>query len=136
MRANSSLPAPPGFLAKAKTGGCAGTGDFKEEEKMKGVSFFVSPLSRGQVYPCGSRGKVNLVQCSGLLRRVVLAIVLFVFVFLPCGCRSYEQPGETAAEGRRRHQRALRINQQQMMADLDTLLLLDKPSKLTDKRIP
>ncbi len=111
---------------------------------MKGVSFFVSPLSRGRVYPCGgprlagtrSRGKVILVLRSQLLRRVVLAIVLFVFVFLPCGCRSYEQPGETAAEGRRRHQRALRINQQQMMADLDTLMLLDKPSKLTDKRIP
>ncbi len=115
---------------------CAGKSDFKEEEKMKGVSFFVSPLSRGRVYPCGSRGKVILVQRSDLLCRVVLAIVLFVFVFLPCGCGSYEQLGETAAEGRRRHQRALRINQQQMMADLDTLMLLDKPSKLTDKRIP
>ena len=121
---------------ESKNGDCAGTGDFKEEEKMKGVSFFVSPLSRGRVYPCGSRGKVILVLRSKLLCTVVLVIVLFVFVFLPCGCRSYEQPGETAAEGRRRHQRALRINQQQMMADLDTLMLLDKPSKLTDKRIP
>jgi len=101
---------------------------------MKGVSFFVSPLSRGQVCPCGSRDKVNLVLRSDLLRRVVLVIVLFVLLL--CGCRSYEQMGETAAEGRRRHQRALRINQQQMMADLDTLMLLDKPSKLTDKRIP
>ncbi len=124
------------FSCESKNGGCANTGDFKEEEKMKGISFFVSPLSRGRVYPCGSRGKVILVLRSDLLRRVVLAVVLFVFVFLPCGCRSYEQPGETAAEGRRRHQRALRINQQQMMADLDTLMLLDKPSKLTDKRIP
>jgi hypothetical protein len=121
---------------KSKNGNCAGTGDFKEEEKMKGESFFVSPLSRGQVYPCGSRGKVNLVLRSKLLCRVVLAIVLFVFVFLPCGCRSYEQLGETAAEGRRRHQRTLRINRQLMMADLDMLMLLDKPSKLTDKRIP
>ena len=103
---------------------------------MKGVSFFVSPRKRGQVYPCGSRGKVILVLHSELLRRVVLAIVLFVFVFLPCGCRSYAQPGETAAEGHRRHQRTLRINQQEMMADLDKLMLLDKPSKLTDKRIP
>ena len=121
---------------ESKNGDCAGTGDFKEEEKMKDVPFFVSPLSRGRVYPCPSRGKVILVLRSELFRRVVLAIVLFVFVFLPFGCRSYEQPGETAAEGRRRHQRALRINQQQMMADLDTLMLLDKPSKLTDKRIP
>ncbi|MFZ2149392.1 MAG: hypothetical protein WAV28_19445 [Sedimentisphaerales bacterium] len=103
---------------------------------MKGVSFFVSPLSRGRVYPCPSRGKVILVLRSELIRRVVLAIVLFVFVFLPCGCRSYEQMGETAAEGHRRHQRTLRINRQQMAADLDKLMLLDRPSKLTDKRIP
>jgi len=114
----------------------AGKSDFKEEEKMKGVCFFVSPHSRRRVYSCGSRGKVILVLRSELLRRVVLAIVLFVFVFLPCGCSSYEQMGETAAEGRRRHQRNLRIQRQQLMADLDTLLLLDKPSKLTDKRIP
>ena len=87
---------------------------------MKSVSVFVC--------------KVILVLRSELLRRVVLAVVLFVFV--PCGCRSYAQPGETAAEGRRRHQRNLRINRQEMMADLDKLMLLDKPSKLTDKRIP
>jgi hypothetical protein len=110
---------------------------------MKGVSVLASPLSRGQVYPCEgtclagtrSRSKVILLLRSKL-RRVVLAIVLFVFVFLPCGCMSYEQMGETAAEGRRRHQRNLRINRQEMMADLDMLMLLDKPSKLTDKRIP
>ena len=111
------------------------TGDL-EKEKMKGVSVILSPLSRRQVYPCPSRGKVILMLRSELIRRVVLAIVLFVFVFLPCGCRSYEQMGETAAEGHRRHQRNLRIQRQQLMADLDTLLLLDKPSKLTDKRIP
>jgi hypothetical protein len=44
--------------------------------------------------------------------------------------------GETAAEGRRRHERNLRINSQQLMADFDMLILLDKPSKLTEKRIP
>jgi len=112
------------LFCTACTCDCASTGNFKEEEKMKGVSVLVSPLSRRQVYPCRSRSKV------------ILAVVLFVFVFLPCGCRSYEQMGETAAEGRRRHQRNLRINKQQMMADLDKLMLLDKPSRLTDKRIP
>jgi hypothetical protein len=44
--------------------------------------------------------------------------------------------GETAAEGRRRHLRNERIRQQQLMADLDSFMLIDKPSKLTDKRIP
>jgi hypothetical protein len=68
--------------------------------------------------------------------KVVLTVVVFVFVFLPCGCSSYEQMGETAAEGRRRHLRNKRINQQQLMADLDSFMLTDRPSKLTDKRIP
>jgi len=55
---------------------------------------------------------------------------------MPLGCSSVSQPGETAAEGRRRHDRVARINQQEMMSDIDKTLLLDKPSKLTDKRIP
>jgi hypothetical protein len=67
---------------------------------------------------------------------MVLAVIIFVFVLLPSGCKSYEQMGETAAEGRRRHLRNQRLNQQQLMADLDTFWLVDKPSKLTDKRIP
>ena len=68
--------------------------------------------------------------------KVVVAVILLVFVFLPSGCTSYEQMGETAAEGRRRHLRNRRIDQQQLMADLDTFWLVDKPSRLTDKRIP
>ena len=67
--------------------------------------------------------------------RVILAVVLSALVFLPSGC-AWEQPGETVAEGRRRHQRVRRINQQEMMADMDKAMLYDKPSKLTDKRIP
>lgn len=59
------------------------------------------------------------------------ALVLFV-----SGCGSYAQLGETEAEGHRRHQRNLALNQQQFMADIDTFLLFDEPSKLTDKRIP
>ena len=68
--------------------------------------------------------------------KVILVVVLCALFVVPLGCRSYEQLGETAAEGRRRHIRNLRIDRQVMMADLDALLLLDKPSKLTDKRIP
>lgn len=64
------------------------------------------------------------------------ALILSGALSLLCGCRSYGQPGETVAEGRRRHERVLRINQQEMMADIDRTLLLDSPSKLTDKRIP
>ncbi len=68
--------------------------------------------------------------------KVILVILLCALFFVPLGCSSYGQMGETAAEGRRRHERALRINRQEMMADFNTLMLLDKPSKLTDKRIP
>jgi len=71
-----------------------------------------------------------------LIFKVVLTVIVLVFIFLPCGCKSYEQMGETAAEGRRRHLRNQRIKQQQLMADLDSFMLIDKPSKLTDKRIP
>jgi len=74
-------------------------------------------------------------------RRIALCLFTFTFIIcglilLLCGCRSWEQPGETAAEGRRRHERVLRTNQQEMMADIDRTLLLDRPSKLTDMRIP
>lgn len=68
--------------------------------------------------------------------KIILAVILLILVFLPCGCKSYEQLGETAAEGRRRHERIARINNQEMMTDIDKFMLFDKPSKLTDKRIP
>ena len=67
--------------------------------------------------------------------KVILPVILLVLVFMPFGCSS-SQPGETSAEGRRRHKRMARINQQEMMSDIDTVLMLDEPSKLTDKRIP
>ena len=67
--------------------------------------------------------------------RVFLGIALFSLVLLAFGC-SFEQPGETAAEGHRRHLRTLRIDQQEMMWDIDRALLTDEPSQLTGKRIP
>lgn len=73
---------------------------------------------------------------SGFVCKAVLSVVLCTFMFLPWGCSSGGQPGETAAEARRRHDRVARINQQQMMADIDKTLLLDRPSRLADKRIP
>lgn len=66
--------------------------------------------------------------------KAILGIILCVLVFLPFGCSG--QLGETKAEGRRRHKRVLRINYQELMGDIDRVLLLDEPSKLTDKRIP
>jgi hypothetical protein len=82
--------------------------DFKKGEMMKGVS----------------------------VREVILSIILWALVFLPLGCAFWDQSGETTAEGHRRHKRVLSINRQEMMADIDKVLLLDEPSKLTEKRIP
>jgi hypothetical protein len=65
-----------------------------------------------------------------------LAILLCTLVFWLGGCSLIEQPGETAAEGHRRHLRNLTINQQNLMSDIDRALLIDKPSTLSDKRIP
>jgi hypothetical protein len=68
--------------------------------------------------------------------KVILVAALLIFIFMPLGCSTFSQPGETAAEGHRRHLRTVRINQQELMADIDTALMFDGPSRLTDKRIP
>lgn len=80
--------------------------------------------------------KEGMMMKSVSIYRVILSIILCVLVFLPLGCGSWAQPGETAAEARRRHKRVLSVNRREMMADIDKLLLLDRPSRLTDKRIP
>ena len=51
------------------------------------------------------------------------------------GC-AWNHPGETAREVNRRHDRVLRLENQMMLSDIDRFLLLDRPSHLTDKRIP
>jgi hypothetical protein len=65
----------------------------------------------------------------------LLIVLLMGLVLLSVGC-STAQPGETTAEGHRNHLRTLRVNRQEMMADIDRTLGLDQPSKLTDKKIP
>lgn len=72
---------------------------------------------------------------SSSLCKVILGLMFAVLVFLPFGCKS-SQPGETGAEVNRRHDRVARIDGEEMRSDIDKFFLLDKPSKLTDKRIP
>lgn len=71
---------------------------------------------------------------SVFMCRMILGIILCALVFLSYGCGAHL--GETEAEARRRHLRTARINRQQLAEDIDKALLLDEPSKLTDKRIP
>ena len=73
---------------------------------------------------------------SALTKKIVLASVLWLVMLAGAGCGPWDQLGETEAEGARRHKRISRINRQELNADIDRFLLLDKPSKLTDKRIP
>ena len=66
-------------------------------------------------------------------RKLILAMVLCAVIFHLAGCA---QPGETQAEGYRRHKRVSRINQQQMTEDIDKIMLWDKPTRLSDDRVP
>jgi hypothetical protein len=66
---------------------------------------------------------------------LLLAVLLCILVFWLGGCSLIEQPGETAAEGHRRHLRNVTLNQQNLMSDIDRTLLIDKPRTLADKRI-
>jgi hypothetical protein len=67
---------------------------------------------------------------------LLLVVLLCTATFWLGGCSFFEQPGETTAEGHRRHLRNLSINQQNLNADIDRALLIDKPSTLSDKKIP
>ncbi len=67
----------------------------------------------------------------------LLIMLLLSMVMLSAGCRSFfDQPGQTAAEVHRDHIRMLRVNQQELIRDVDRSLHLDQPSKLTDRTIP
>jgi hypothetical protein len=48
----------------------------------------------------------------------------------------FAHPGETEAEVRRRHERASRLNDQMRRSDIDMALMRDRPSMLTDRRLP
>ena len=71
---------------------------------------------------------------GGRLRLFMFVVGLYLCALL-AGCAT-KQPGETAAEVNRRHKRSMSLNTQMLMSDIDKFLLLDRPSILTDKRVP
>lgn len=78
----------------------------------------------------------NRKKCRRSLDLRFFALVLMcALVTWLAGCGS-GQPGETRAEVSRRHDRVQRLNASMMRSDMDKALLLDRPSRLTDKRIP
>lgn len=79
--------------------------------------------------------RVIAVQRKNMMKKAVLmilAIVLFVLTIYLSGC---SQPGETLAEGHRRHIRSLKINQQSLIKDIDAVMLFEEPSRLSDMKI-
>jgi len=69
------------------------------------------------------------------MRKVILVAFLSVLFMMPFGC-SMSQLGESAAEGNRRHRRILRLYPPELVTDIDQVLFLDRPSRLTERRIP
>ena len=69
------------------------------------------------------------------MRKVILVTFLSIVFLMPLGC-SMEQLGESPAEGNRRHLRILRLYKPELVTDIDQLLFLDRPNRLTEKRIP
>ncbi len=71
---------------------------------------------------------------SLILRFFAVAAAACISVLVLAGCGG--QPGETRAEVSRRHDRVVRLNGEMMRSDIDKVLMLDQPSRLTDKRLP
>ena len=66
------------------------------------------------------------------LRAVALALFC-VAMLLATGCASM---GETKMEAKLRRDRVFRLNLQELGEDVNVALMLDRPSRLTDKRLP
>lgn len=63
-----------------------------------------------------------------------LAVVAVILILMVGGCGA--GLGETSAEASRRRERVLRVNFRQMITDIDRVLMLDQPSRLTERDLP
>ena len=77
-----------------------------------------------------NRSKIDIKRVSRLL------CVLFVAALMQGGCSWFNgAPGETKSEGQQRHNVIVQTQKKQFQDDLDTVLLLNKSSKLSDKYV-
>ena len=66
----------------------------------------------------------------------LLTILLLTLSVVLAGCKGFfDQPGMTAQEVHREHLRMIRVNQQQLMRDLDRAGHFDRPSQLSELRV-
>lgn len=63
---------------------------------------------------------------------VLCLFVSFVVAISLCGCSS---PGETPDEISRRHKRVIRNDWLQVQSDADAVMMLDKPSRVSDNPV-
>lgn len=71
-----------------------------------------------------------ILKCFG---RVCCLCVLCLMVFCLGGCLS--SPGETSSEIHRKHMNTIKTDSLQIQDDVDAVLHLDQPSRLSDKFI-
>ena len=67
---------------------------------------------------------------------VALGLIVLGICLLLVGCGPYAGPGETSAERALRHRRVFRVNLCGFYEDIDRVLMLDRPSGLTENRLP
>ena len=68
------------------------------------------------------------------IRFCVAGLMLLSIALVAGGCGSCT--GETVAERGLRHRRVFRVNNNQIMDDIDRILMLDKPHGLSKYRLP
>lgn len=73
-------------------------------------------------------------SASRYFRVAICICVLGSVVLCLTGCNR-GTPGETAAEVNRRHIHIIDNNMRQLQSDIDAVLMLDEPSKLSDRHI-
>ena len=80
--------------------------------------------------------KPKKLSVSPRTRSWFTALLVLVLALVMGGCCHYARPGETASERGLRQKRVFRVNCSQMMDDIDKVLMLDRPSGLSEYRLP
>ncbi len=74
--------------------------------------------------------KTDFFKCSRVMFRFC---VLCVMALCLSGC--FKGPGETTSQVHQRHMRVINTQKRQVQDDIDSTLLLNRPSRLSDKVI-
>lgn len=91
--------------------------------------FFITIASRRY----GTLSLEEIMKRTEIIRYFGSLCLLVVFAMLLSGCMG--TPGETRAEANRRRGHIMRTNMSLISDDIDAILMLDKPSKTSEKLI-